>query len=155
MPSIYAEKTQVPVERSVAQLELYLNKQGAQAFHRATDNERRLIGIQFRFNNRTYRFIVQLKGPAEYALTPQGYTRSQNQIKTIMEQEERRIWRALGLVIKAKFESVQSGIETFEEAFLPQTVLPGDILVGQKVQPMIERAYELQDSNAVDLLPKL
>ena len=155
MTSIYAKQTSVPVERSVAQLEQYLNKQGAQAFLRATDNDRRLIGIQFRFRNRTYRFVVKLKGPAEFRLTPTGNRRTKNQIQAVVEQEERRIWRSLGLVIKAKFESVQSGIETFEEAFLPQTVLPGDILVGEKVQPLIERAYETQDPNAVNLLPKL
>jgi hypothetical protein len=42
----------------------------------------------------------------------------------LADQEERRLWRSLLLVIKAKLESVAAGIETVEEAFLAQTVLP-------------------------------
>lgn len=45
--------------------------------------------------------------------------------------ENRRMWRALLLCIKAKLESVRSGIESFENAFLAQTVLPSGETVGE------------------------
>lgn len=66
-------------------------------------------------------------------------------------QETRRMWRALLLCIKAKMESVRSGIESFEDAFLAQTVLPSgetfgeyaaraypDALEGRSLPPLIE-----------------
>jgi hypothetical protein len=55
---------------------------------------------------------------------------------------ERARWRALLLVIKAKLESVESGIATFEEEFMAQIVLPDDQTVGQWVLPEVARIYE-------------
>lgn len=40
------------------------------------------------------------------------------------EQACRSRWRALYLTIKAKLISVEAGVETFEEAFLAQVVVP-------------------------------
>ena len=48
----------------------------------------------------------------------------------VTAEEVRRRWRALLLVIKAKLESVESGIETFEEAFASQIVLANGQTVG-------------------------
>jgi hypothetical protein len=42
------------------------------------------------------------------------------------EQSIRSLWRALLLCIKAKLASVESGIETFEQAFLAHVILPDD-----------------------------
>ena len=57
------------------------------------------------------------------------------------EQAIRQSWRALYLVVKAKLESVESGIETFDEAFLPHIVMPGaeGRTVGQHLLPDFER----------------
>jgi hypothetical protein len=46
------------------------------------------------------------------------------------------------LVIKAKLESVENHIATFEEEFLANIVMPNDRVVGDLVAPLIERAYE-------------
>ena len=53
------------------------------------------------------------------------------------ERAERQRWRALLLVLKAKLESVESNIETFENAFLAQIVMPGDQTVADLVGPHI------------------
>jgi hypothetical protein len=60
-----------------------------------------------------------------------------------LEQEERQKYRALLLVIKAKLESVESEIETFEQAFLAHLALPGSSTqtVGEWLTPQIEKAY--------------
>jgi hypothetical protein len=57
------------------------------------------------------------------------------------DQEVRRRWRALGLVIKAKLESVESGIETFESAFMANIVMPDGKTFGKYAGPAIESAY--------------
>src|SRR6185437_13211207 len=51
-------------------------------------------------------------------------------------------WRALLLAIKSKLESVSSGIESCEEAFLAHVVMPDGITVGQHARPRIESAYK-------------
>jgi hypothetical protein len=51
-------------------------------------------------------------------------------------------WRALLLVIKAKLESVESNIETFEHAFLAQIVMPNDQTVSEILNPIIAFAYK-------------
>jgi|AACY02.16.fsa_nt_gi hypothetical protein len=43
--------------------------------------------------------------------------------------------------IKAKLEAVEAGIVTFEEEFLPQTVLPDGSRVNEWAQPQMEQAY--------------
>lgn len=57
-------------------------------------------------------------------------------------QETRRMWRSLLLCIKAKLESVRSGIESFEDAFLAQTVLPTGETMGEYAQRAIPQALE-------------
>ena len=43
--------------------------------------------------------------------------------KSSLRNRRRSAWRALALTVKAKITSVDSGIETFEEAFLAQVVV--------------------------------
>lgn len=57
-------------------------------------------------------------------------------------QEHRRMWRSLLLCIKAKLESVRSGIESFEHAFLAQTVLPTGETMGEYADRAIPQALE-------------
>jgi len=61
--------------------------------------------IGFALNDRAIRFELEL---------PEGN-----------DQAIRQRWRALLLAIKSKLESVDCGIETFEEAFLAHIVMPG------------------------------
>ena len=68
---------------------------------------------------------------------PKKYGRAQR-----LEQAERQRWRALLLVIKAKLESVENTIETFEQAFLENIVLPNDKTVADTVAPAIAVAYK-------------
>ncbi len=57
------------------------------------------------------------------------------------EQAGRQRWRALALVIKAKLEAVESGVETFEDAFLSHIVLPGGGTIGRWLKPQLQEAY--------------
>ncbi len=56
-------------------------------------------------------------------------------------QKHRSRWRALMLCVKAKLESVAAGIETFEEAFLANVVMPDGKTLGEHALPQIANAY--------------
>ena len=57
------------------------------------------------------------------------------------QQIRKSRWRALLLTIKAKRESVEAGIETVEEAFLAQVVLPDGQTVAQWFEPELATAF--------------
>ena len=65
------------------------------------------------------------------------------------EQTVKTRWRCLLLVVKAKIEAVECGIETFEEAFMPYIVLKDGSLVGEKILPKVK---ELNDTPPALLL---
>lgn len=57
------------------------------------------------------------------------------------DQARRQRGRALLLVIKAKLESIETGIETTEQAFLANVVLPGNATVHERIAPAIAAYY--------------
>ena len=117
--SHYAAKTSVPADRSRAEIERVVEKYGATKFAIATDHESRRVMIEFHMNRRRIRFELQ-QPPAEH------------------DQKLRSSWRALLLAIKAKLESVASGIETFDEAFLAHVVMPDGRRFGEISVPQLE-----------------
>ena len=71
------------------------------------------------------------------------------------EQAVRQRWRALALVIKAKLESVESGIETTEQAFLANVVVMADgFTVYERIKQPIALEYQTgKPSASAGLLP--
>ena len=126
----YAEKTKVPVSRTRDEIEKTLTRYGAEQFIYGHDADRAVIGFTMR--DRQVRFYLPIGG--------------------LSEQEVRQRWRALALAIKSKLESAESEIETFDEAFLAQIVLPNGQRAGDFMAPQIEAAYRSGDMPA--LLPK-
>lgn len=136
----YAENTTVSVERSQAEIQQTVRRYGADGYISGWSGDKAMI--EFFASGRRVRFILQLPDqPAAYAKSPGGRNRTALQQRTAMEQEHRRRWRALNLVIKAKLEAVESGITTFEDEFMAQIVLPDGRTVSEHVAPVIERAY--------------
>ena len=66
-------------------------------------------------------------------------------------QNNRRLCRALLLVLKAKLEAVASGVALFEDEFLANIVLPSGALVASEIRPRLAAAYEGREMPA--LLP--
>lgn len=54
------------------------------------------------------------------------------------EGERRRRWRAVLLVLKAKFEAAASGISTFDDEFLSYITLPTGQSAGRYLAPMLQ-----------------
>ncbi len=124
----FAEGTAVPVERSKTEIEKTLARFGADQFGYGSKEDGAVI--VFRAQGRHVRFILPLPG-----------VKQQFQKKDGREKEIRRRWRALNLCVKAKLESVATGIETFEESFMAHIVLPNGMTVAEHAKPLIEQAY--------------
>lgn len=132
----YAKNTQVQSGRSRDEIERTLTRYGAQGFiYGWQDNQ---AAIAFQMNGKHVKFIIPMPDRLEFKRTPTGRTRSASQINAEHEKAIRQKWRALGLVIKAKLEAVESGITCFEDEFMAHIVLPDGQTVGAWMRPQIE-----------------
>lgn len=136
----YASTTTVPVDRTRTEIERTLTRYGADRFAYFAEAGRAVV--LFEAKDRRIKFDLPL-----YAPKP-GENAAARKFR---EQLIRSRWRALLLCIKAKLESVEASIETFEEAFLAHVVLPDGKTVGEHAGPMIAESY--QRGSIVPLLP--
>lgn len=137
---MYAKGTKVSVENSRSELEKVLKRYGADVFSYGADDTRAVI--QFRAQGKHVKFELHYPPLSDFRWT-RTTTRTSAQQGVAREQRVRELWRALVLVVKARLESVESGIESFEQAFLPYLQLPDGQTAGEFLLPQIETAYEL------------
>jgi hypothetical protein len=143
MVSRYAERTEVPSDRSRAEIEATLRRYGATAFGYGWDSGS--ATIMFEISARRVRFQLPMPDPKARRFThteAKGLLRSEPAREAEYERAVRQSWRALALVIKAKLEAVAAGITTVEEEFLAHMVLPSGATVGEWAIPQIALAYE-------------
>lgn len=136
----YAATTNVSVEKSRNEIERTLRRFGADGFAYGWEGTK--AAVSFRMSNRQVRFVLPLPERKEFLLTPTGQGRSDSAVEKAWEQACRQRWRALKLVILAKLESIESGIEEFDQAFLAHIVLPDGTTTGAWMRTQIEQAYE-------------
>lgn len=120
----YADRTTVAVEDTRNEIERTLTKYGASAFG-------------FMANETSTMIMCKVKTRAIRLMLPKFKSVKMNPNQ--LAREERRRWRALLLVIKAKLEAIQSGIATFEDEFLPYTVMADGKTVGEWAKPQLDR----------------
>lgn len=152
----FASRTTVRPEDTRADIEHVLSRYGARQFAYGRDDDRGVAVVEFVTNSRRIRLVLPVPDPAdqEFTHTPaRGQLRAAAEAKRMYDQAVRQRWRALLLIVKAKLEAVASGVMTFENEFLPYTVLPDGRTVADSVQPAIARAYETGEVPA--LLPSL
>lgn len=139
----YAEGTTVSIESSQAEIARLIVRFGARRFMSGFDDDKRLAIVQFEAHNRRVKFILYMPDPSsrEFTHNARGQVRNATQRDNAYQAECRRLWRSLVLVIKSKLEAVESGIETFEDAFLANIVLPSGQTVGEFIEPQIEASY--------------
>jgi hypothetical protein len=126
---LYAERTEVTIERSKAEIERLLTRHGATSFASGWNNS--VATLLFEAKGRRIRFELPMPDAKKW---PHEKHRA---------QESRRRWRCLALIIKAKLEAVESGIVAFEEEFLAHIVVPGTKeTFGAWAAPQIAAAYE-------------
>jgi hypothetical protein len=124
MPRKYAEGTSVDTTRSRIEIETIVRRFGATQIVTFEDGQRAVFGFTAR--NRTIRLTLPLPDRADVKFTRHSRgVRSPAAAAEAFEQEVRRRWRSLALLVKAKLAAVTDGITEFEEEFLAHTVLPG------------------------------
>ena len=147
----YAAETKVSAAQSRAEIERTLERYDAQGFLYGWSEGRAVVGFQMR--DRHIKFLLPMPGKDEFHTTREGRVRGEDAAARRYQQAVRQRWRALAMVIKAKLESVESGIVTFEEEFLAHIVLPDGQTVGAFMAPQIESAYKIGEMPS--MLPML
>lgn len=133
--SKYAEGTTVSVERSQIQIQQLLKSHKASDVGSMERSDEAIIG--FSYDHRAYR--ISMRYPALQTFSRSGRTtRTPAQMRSARDQEIRRLWRALLLVIKAKIEIVESGITSFEEEFMPYILTADGRTLGEWIKPLFE-----------------
>jgi hypothetical protein len=117
----FAEDTRVPVATSQAQVKAMLQKAGAT--RTAVFEEPLNSSVAFQIGDGMYRITVPVDPSAKSAA-----------------QDEKRAWRLMGLLIKAKLEAVKEGASTIEREFLADMLLYNGRTVAETAMPEIERA---------------
>jgi hypothetical protein len=148
----YAENTTVPIEKSRDEIERLLRREGASQFVSAWDDDKGIHTIMCRLDGRIVRFNLMAPDPSAFGLTETGRARKQDVIDKAVEQEERRQWRGLLLIIKAKFEAIEMGLTTFEREFLADLMLPDGSTVGEWIEPRLEESYA---RGTMPMMPKM
>lgn len=143
----YAEGTSVSSEHSRAEIDRLLMRYGATSFVYGFKDDAAMVA--FEMKGRRIKFLLPMPdrnaqefqmGVHQYNHKPVKLTPDKAYAK--YEQAARERWRALVLCIKAKLESVESRIETFEEAFLPHIVMANGRTIGETLIPDLARITE-------------
>lgn len=147
----YAAQTSVAVSKTKGEIDALLRKHKATGF--GTFEEQKRAMIVFEMRDRRIRFELPLPSQLDkaFVMTDRGKMRAADSAMAAWEQACRSRWRALFLCIKAKLESIESGIETFDDAFLAHIQLPDGSLFREHAKPAIANAY--LTGNMPPLLP--
>jgi hypothetical protein len=117
----FAEGTSTPVEKTRAEIEATLSRFGADAFNNGFEPGR--AWVMFRAKGRWIKLMMTLPDPAKFALTPStGKYRTPKSQQEAVAAENRRLWRCLLLLVKAKLAAVSDGIVEFDQEFMPHIV---------------------------------
>jgi hypothetical protein len=118
----FAEKTAVPVSRTRIEIENLLHKYGANQFASGWIGDN--ASIAFVAHGRMVRFVLPIPTEDDVARKKTwNDTSDTGRVKKYIDEETMRRWRCLLLAIKAKLESVSTGISSFDEEFLAHIVV--------------------------------
>lgn len=148
----YAKDTSVAVDKTEGEIKALLRRHGATSIA-SVESENHAV-IVFDMRDRRISFRLPLPDPtsSEFTETPsKRWARSKEEAYKAWEQACRSRWRGLYLCIRAKLESVESEIETFDEAFLAHVQMPDGQTVGSHVIKAVGLAY--QTGSMQPLLP--
>lgn len=140
--SPYASETDVPVERSKAQIEELVRTNGASGYQSGWGEGWEAIGFQID--------LPLPKGAPKDSKPPMRFVKLRLPLRERQFQESdkaygqyrRAAWRALYLTIKAKFVAIETGISSIEREFLADVVMPDGSTVYDYLQPQIEQSYK-------------
>jgi hypothetical protein len=131
----YAQETAVTVEKSQHELSIVLRKAGADQVVVAWDATMG-AGVRFRIGARYAQLVVP--PPTPKRLGELRLWRSRWSDEDLIEQEQRRSWRALILLVKAKLEAIAAGITTPEREFMPDLLMDDGRRLEEWALPALE-----------------
>ncbi|MDF1599673.1 hypothetical protein PZ895_07775 [Mesorhizobium sp. YIM 152430] len=138
----YAATTNVAVSKTKGEIDGLLRKHRAAGFGIFEEQTRAMLVFEMSSRRIVFHLPLPNQMDKQFIMTERGKTRSADSAMAAWEQACRSRWRALFLCIKAKLESIESGIETFEDAFLAHIQMPDGHSVSEHVRPRIASAYE-------------
>lgn len=121
----YAAGTTVPVSRSQDEIRDELRKLGADQ-----------IGVM-EGGGRGY-VVFKIRDTLYRVASPETKAKARGSV----EPEQRRIWRAIVLLVKARSVAIREGITTVEREFLADAVMPDGSTFADHSPRMIEQAYK-------------
>lgn len=133
----FAADTKVSTENSRAEIERTLRRYGCSHFGYSMAPDGAQIG--FRMKELSILFRLPLPDMKDFARDGRKHQRSPEKQMAAWEQACRQRWRALALAIKAKLESVETGITTFEQEFLAHVVTGSGRTIGELMVPELVR----------------
>jgi hypothetical protein len=131
----FAEGTTVPIHQSRHEIEKVLSRANATSF--AFGQNPTEAVLTFTVQERRLRFGFAIPQLQEFEHTGKR-RRALVHVVAVREAEIRRRWRALALVLKAKFESVDSGVASFDDEFLAHFVVDDGRTIGQVLGARLE-----------------
>lgn len=138
----FAEGTTVPINSTKHEImDLVEKHTGSEAIVKTIDGRPTAM---FEKDNRLYKFDVPAIDHSDPYITRTGTGRMRTgeALQTAIAAEERRLWRALLLILKAKFEILRAVPVSFEQEFLPNLVLPNRCTVNEHFTPIINDAID-------------
>lgn len=140
----YAKDTTVDMSRSRAEIERTLMRFGAERFMSGWDSDAAYVA--FVYAGRAVRLTMPLPDKSEFQLTPHtGKRRTEASMLEAWETACRRKWRSLALLVKAKLVGCDDAIASFEQEFLPYTILPSGQTVADWLEPQIVNLLQTGD----------
>lgn len=137
----YAEKTSVPFEKSIGEVMTLIRRAGAEQVGQMEGPNG--FVVQFALKDRMIKFAVPFETMDQMPYRDgRGSPLSDSARKARAEQSRRQRGRALLLTIKAKLESIESGVETFEQAFLAHVVMPDGATIYERISRGIAIEYK-------------
>jgi hypothetical protein len=150
--SRYAATTEVPSERTRADIERLLVRYKATGFGYLWQDQQAVIAFEIAGRRIMMRLPLPDRNDKAITHTPVRHERRSTEgIEQAYEQAVRSRWRALLLIIKAKLEAVEAGISSVEREFLADVALPSGATVGEWLGPQLAQVYGSGDMPA--LLP--
>ena len=117
----YAHRTDVPVERSRAELDSLLSRYGATS--RIVGDDRVVAIVAFSLGDHFCRVEVPIPSPADTGPVPRHWEyMNDRDRRAVLANNERARWRSLVLLVKAKLEAIRLGVTTAAREF---PALPG------------------------------
>ncbi len=147
----YAATTNVAVSKTKGEIDGLLRKHRAAGFGIFEEASRAMLVFEMAGRRIVFHLPLPNQMDKRFIMTERGKTRTADTAMAAWEQACRSRWRALFLCIKAKLESIESGIESFEDAFLAHIQMPDGHSVSEHVRPRIAQAYE--SGSMLPLLP--